>query len=156
MIVIADTSPINYLILIGKIDILPALYDTILVPPEVLAELTQPKAPDPVRVWAQQPPSWLVVRPVTVRPDFLRHELDPGEAAALSLAIDLGAELVIIDEEAGRAEASLLGLRLIGTLGVLREAHRAGLLDLAQALDALQATTFRVRASLIRSLLDAI
>ena len=52
MVVVADTSPINYLVLIGQIDLLTRLYTRILIPPAVLAELKHPLAPKPVRNWA--------------------------------------------------------------------------------------------------------
>jgi predicted nucleic acid-binding protein len=50
-VVVADTSPINYLLLIGQISILPGLYDEIAIPPEVLAELKDGNAPPEVLRW---------------------------------------------------------------------------------------------------------
>jgi predicted nucleic acid-binding protein len=61
MVVVADTSPINYLVLIGQIDLLTRLYTRILIPPAVLAELKHPLAPKPVREWACDTPKWLEV-----------------------------------------------------------------------------------------------
>ena len=59
MIVIADTSPINYLVLIDAVEVLPALYGRVLVPPSVCAELQRARASDRVRTWiAQPPPGW--------------------------------------------------------------------------------------------------
>ncbi len=58
-VVIADTSPINYLVLIDAIDVLPRLYDRIVVPSEVLAELTDPGTPEKVVEWIRQKPEWL-------------------------------------------------------------------------------------------------
>lgn len=63
MIVIADTSPINYLVLIDAVDILQPLYMRVIVPQAVVDELSQPGTPAPVLAWIQQPPSWLEVRP---------------------------------------------------------------------------------------------
>lgn len=65
MVVVADTSPINYLVLIDRIGILPQLYTRILIPTAVLEELKHPVAPEPVRDWAAHPPSWLDVLPPT-------------------------------------------------------------------------------------------
>ncbi len=52
-VVVADTSPLNYLVLIGQIDMLRALYGGVVVPPEVLAELTDRAAPHEVLEWIQ-------------------------------------------------------------------------------------------------------
>jgi predicted nucleic acid-binding protein len=59
MIVIADTSPLNYLIRIGHIDVLPKVYDRIVIPPSVQAELNHPQAPEMVSQWIAQPAAWL-------------------------------------------------------------------------------------------------
>jgi len=86
-VVIADTSPINYLLLIGEIAILPVLYGQVLVPPEVLAELSDADAPPVVSHWVRMPPDWLQVRQVrTSHDDPALHQLDPGERAAIRLA----------------------------------------------------------------------
>jgi predicted nucleic acid-binding protein len=61
-LVIADTSPINYLLLIGHIDIIPALFDRVTVPATVAKELRHPKAPAVVRTWIADPPGWVEVR----------------------------------------------------------------------------------------------
>jgi predicted nucleic acid-binding protein len=61
MVVVADTSPINYLVLIAQIDVLVPLYTRILIPPAVLTELKHPLAPKAVRDWASNAPSWLEV-----------------------------------------------------------------------------------------------
>jgi predicted nucleic acid-binding protein len=62
MIAVSDTSPICYLILIGDIDILPKLFDQVLVPRAVLAELCHEDAPEAVRDWAANPPTWITVQ----------------------------------------------------------------------------------------------
>ncbi len=61
MIVVADTSPINYLVLIEQIDLLTRLHTRILIPPAVLAELKHPLVPKPVRAWACDTPKWLEI-----------------------------------------------------------------------------------------------
>src|SRR5947199_4208853 len=62
--VVLDTSPVCYLFLIGEVEILPALYDRLLVPPAVVAELGDPEAPQALRNWMASPPAWLEVYPV--------------------------------------------------------------------------------------------
>jgi predicted nucleic acid-binding protein len=62
MIVVSDTSPLNYLILIGADQVLPSLFGQVVAPPEVLVEMQHVKAPAEVSAWARQPPAWLEVR----------------------------------------------------------------------------------------------
>jgi predicted nucleic acid-binding protein len=62
MIVIADTGPVNYLICIGQIEVLPKLFSRVLVPPSVCDELKRARAPEAVRLWIRQPPAWLETR----------------------------------------------------------------------------------------------
>ena len=77
MIVIADTGPINYLIQIEQIDVLPRLYGRILVPPSVSAELQDPNAPERVRQWICGPPVWLEVRAPAYPPDAALMQSSP-------------------------------------------------------------------------------
>lgn len=92
--------------------------------------------------------------PDVVGPDpDLRH-LHTGERDAISLALHLRADVVIIDERRGREEAEKRGLRVIGTLGVLATAHERGLLDLTEAIDLLRQTTFHVSPRLLASILS--
>ena len=60
-LIIADTGPINYLVLIGNIDLLPVLFETVILPSAVEAELSDPDAPPSVRNWIADPPAWLDV-----------------------------------------------------------------------------------------------
>jgi predicted nucleic acid-binding protein len=150
MTVVADTSPLNYLVLIGSIDLLPALFQQVTVPPAVVTELCHAGSPEAVRQWAQSPPAWLDVRPLANPP--LSLNLGPGEVEAISLALELRAEKILIDDRCARHAATGLGLTVVGTLAVLVEAGRAGLVDLDQALLRLSATTFRVHPSVLASL----
>jgi len=59
MIVVSDTSPLNYLVLVGAIDVLPKLFGEVYVPLAVIQELQHPRTPVPVKQWAQSPPDWL-------------------------------------------------------------------------------------------------
>jgi predicted nucleic acid-binding protein len=152
MIVIADTSPINYLVLIDEIEILPRLYHRIVIPEGVLIELMDEGAPPRVREWTTRFPDWLEIRIAPSRDPSL-VDLDAGEASAIALA-ELEAEvLLLIDESAGRREASRRGIPNTGTLGVLRAAAIAHLVDLPSALDRLLATNFRISKALVADLL---
>src|SRR2546425_5811188 len=103
MIIIADASPINYLILINAIDILPNLYDQIIIPEGVFGELNVASALSKVRMWLDSRPSWLEIRTLTKPVDsMLVEQLDTGESEAIQLASDLKADLLVIGERLGR------------------------------------------------------
>lgn len=154
MIVVADTSPICYLLLIGEIDLLPQLYGRVLIPQIVQQELADERSPAIVQAWINQPPSWLVIQTVNVPSDSDLDNLDPGERAAIVLAEQQGADLIIIDELSGRRVALSRQFRVTGLLGVLDEAARQNLIDLPGAIARLQQTTFRASLKLIESLLQ--
>lgn len=149
MIVIADTGPINYLILIGEIEVLPALYHKILVPPSVCEELRRTRAPETVRTWIAQLPAWLEVRSPNKSPDAELAHLDAGERDAILLAEELGADQIIIDESRGRREAQRRQLPFTGTLGVLAAGAEQGLLDLRSAVDRLRQTNFHIAQNIL-------
>jgi predicted nucleic acid-binding protein len=150
MVVVADTSPVNYLVLIGQIEILPRLYTRILIPPAVLDELKHPLAPEPVRNWAAQPPGWLEVLTPIGRVNAA--QLDLGESEAIALATEMHVDVLLIDEQAGRQEAIRRGLKVAGTLSVLDEADRAGLVDFDAAAARLRQTSFRVSAAVLATI----
>ena len=154
MIVIADATPLNYLILIDQAELLPRLFDRILIPPAVLEELQHQEAPDVVRRWVGGPPSWLEVQALRSVLDPALGFLDPGEREAIALAEELQADQLLLDDADARREAARRNLPFIGTLGVLREAARRELVDLRVVLVQLQETSFFVDPVLIQSLLD--
>jgi predicted nucleic acid-binding protein len=129
IVVVADTSPLNYLVQIGCENALPALYETVLVPPAVWRELLYPGTPEIVRSFLHRPAAWIVVIPA-VRPVAGSGllDLDPGEGEAIQLALDKQADLVLIDERIGVRVARGYGLKVTGTLGVLLQASRRGLI----------------------------
>ena len=151
-VVIADSSPLNYLILIGSVDVLQRLYGAVTVPRQVISELIDSAAPHDVRRWASDLPSWVDVRETVIRDGDMMH-LDPGERAAITLAQSEPDALLLIDETAGRIEASRRGIRSTGTLGVLRAAALRDYLDLPSALARLLETNFRASMELVSALL---
>jgi len=151
-LVVADTGPLNYLVLIEAIELLPKLFEKVFAPEAVRAELLDQDAV--VRTWAAQPPGWLDVRTVSSAiDDPAWRKLDIGEREALALARTLGADLVLMDDRAGVAVARQLGLAATGTLGVLDLGARRGMIDLADAFTRLKATSFRYRPEIIDALL---
>ena len=153
MIVVADTSPINYLILIEEIDILAKMYGRVVIPRAVREELLRPSAPEMVRNWIMQMPAWLEVRTPVNAPDASLAALDPGERDAIMLAGELRADQLIVDDRQGRHEAEKRGIPVMGTLGVLREAATLGLLNLRIAVKRLEATSFYIAPEVLARLL---
>ncbi len=151
--IVADTTPLNYLILIEAAEILPRLYGNVLIPPAVEQELTHPAAPELVRAWMARPPSWLEVRTVSVPADTAFLHLDAGEREAIWLALDSRAELLLMDDRDGAIAARQNKLDLVGTLGVLDLAAARGLIDLRVMFDRLLQTTFRAPRRLMASML---
>jgi predicted nucleic acid-binding protein len=148
MIVVSDTTPLNYLILTESVDVLPKLFGKVYAPTAVFDELSHPRSPEAVRMWAKGPPEWLTVQDPT-HPGPTR--LGRGEAAAIALAEELKADWVLMDERRGSREAQSRGLRVAGTLGILEEAGAKGLLDYEQTRDRLvDGTTFHVTEEVLR------
>jgi predicted nucleic acid-binding protein len=152
MILVSNTSPLCYLVLIGYAEILPKLYGNVHVTQAVLEELRHPDAPPVVRHWATSPPGWLKIHSDPEAPDPTLAALDPGERTALLLAAQLRSDVVLLDESVARAFAVQRGLKVSGTLGVLWDAAQAGLLELPTALDLLRKTNFRASPALWKSL----
>lgn len=150
MIVVSDTSPINYLVLIEFGDLLPKLFDRILIPEAVQRELQADGTPEQVRQFIAATPDWLEVRSAPEIPATLLH-LDSGEREAIALALAVGAESVLVDERKGRHAAGEHGLRAYGTLGVVGIAAERKLVELEDAIDRLEKTNFRASARLLRS-----
>ena len=87
-LVIADTGPVNYLILIGHIDLLPALFEKVILPSTVQIELASRKTPPAVRQWIAGPPAWLEVHnaPLSESDDASLKRIDAGERAAIQIS----------------------------------------------------------------------
>jgi predicted nucleic acid-binding protein len=149
-LVIADTGPVNYLILIGHIDLLPRLFQRVILPTAVEEELHDINAPAAVRSWIGSPPAWLEIMET---PDPGPAMLDDGEAAVIALAIALHADVVLIDERRGAKAARNQGLRVTGTLGLLELAAQTGLVDFTEAAERLRLTSFRSPEALLEAML---
>ncbi len=152
-LVVADTSPLVYLILIEQIEILPQLFESVILPGAVHSELCHRLAPTPVRTWAEALPGWAEVKPSPEIADDALRALGLGERAAIALALSIHADLVLIDERKGTQVAIENGLEVSGTLGVLQRAARKGLLNLAEAFARLKTTNFRYRQEILDRLL---
>jgi predicted nucleic acid-binding protein len=128
MIVVSDTSPLNYLVLIESEEVLPKLFGRILIPRAVHDELRSPAGPERIKRFLATEPSWLEIHPSPDADDDGVRDLDAGEREAISLALTKSADLVLLDERRGRKAAREHGLAVSGTLGVLDRAAEQGLL----------------------------
>ena len=155
MIVVADSGPLHYLILLEHTELLRRFYGQVLVPEAVAAELSAAAAPAVVREWITKPPTWVEVRPVpSDAVSMITADLDLGERAAIALAETLHADLLLIDESAGRAEAKRRHLRVTGTLGVLRAGAEKGVVNVPELLERLKATSFYLDETLLSAVFD--
>jgi predicted nucleic acid-binding protein len=153
MILIADTSPLNYLVQIDHFDIVERLYGQVIIPDAVYRELTALQTPHKVRTLLLGKPRCLEVRLVDGPLDPTLQYLGPGEQEAIQLAEQLRADAILIDDKQGRAEAAKRNLAVIGTLGVLAAAAEKGFLDLPDAIHRLQQTNFHVSPQILEVLL---
>jgi uncharacterized protein len=127
LIVVSDTSPVLNLSVIGQLELLRALYGTIVIPPTVAQELKRNQF-DP------ETTEWIIVQ---VPKDHgavqvLYQMLDPGESEAIILAQELRADLLLIDERRGWKMATGMSLPTTGLLGVLAEAKKKGLVEMCR------------------------
>lgn len=155
MIVVADTTPLNHLILIGQQDTLAKLYGQVFIPQAVLKELQVRQAPKAVRDWLARRPNWLRVERLLVPQDLALEALDPGERETIACAEEKRADLIIMDDRGGRREAQRRSLIVVGTLTVLYAAAQRGFVDdFPQAIERLKKTGFRASPKLYQSFLD--
>ncbi len=154
MIVVADTTPLNYLVLIGEEDLFPRILGDIVIPFAVFNELNADRTPARVRTFISSNPSWLIVKeaPDVIDPDL--RDIDQGEREAILLAESLNADAIIIDERAGRTIAQERGLNVIGTLGILDAASSLGYVDFKDALERIKFEGFFVAPWLERFFLE--
>jgi hypothetical protein len=161
VIVVSDTSAITNLAAIQHLQLLPQLYNQVIVPEAVYRELVDIEPPVPGTIEVQTTP-WLEVKQVFNRVIVNRLQsevrLDPGESEAIALSLELKAALLLIDERRGRAEADRLGIKITGLLGILIEAKRKHLIVAVKPLmDSLIATSeFRISPALYNRVLTLV
>jgi uncharacterized protein len=159
VIIVSDTSPISNLAVVGYIHLLPKLFGTIIIPDIVYHELLANSIDHPV-TQVTQSATWLEIVSVSDRQQAISLErtynLDPGEAHAIALALELRADQLLIDERLGRREAKRYGLKSIGIMGILLAAKRQAFIPFVRpVMDALiQQANFRVGADLYAEVLQ--
>jgi uncharacterized protein len=160
-LIVSNTSPISNLAHIGHLDLLPRLFDTILIPEIVRSELF---ASNTVRQQVQGAieQGWLRVEIDMIESTYrhcysLQTTLDAGEAAAIALAAYHSATILLIDERLGRAVAQSLNLKITGVVGILLRAKERGFIYAIKPLleRLVNDTGFYLSPALVRQALTA-
>lgn len=130
MIVVSNTTPLISLTWINRLHLLQNLYNTLLIPDAVWYEVVDKGSNRPGALEVQNS-SWIHTGTVQSRVlvKALRQDLDAGEAEAIAPALELHADLLIMDEYLGRRTAQHFDLPVIGSVGVLVSAKKQGLIN---------------------------
>lgn len=157
MIVVSDASPLIALAAVGHLRLMHDLYGRVWIPKSVHREVVQVGSERP-GVRDLQAAEWILVHPVK-NPFLVRAlegELDQGEAEAIALALEVGADLLLVDERRGRRAAVRLQVRILGTLGLLIEAKVKGLIPAIRPIldDLLHKAGFRLSPDLYARVLQ--
>lgn len=151
MRVVSDTTALTTLIKAGLENILPQLFERVLIPEEVSRELLafHPCLPDACEV--RQVASGNLL-------SSLRSRVDPGEAEAIALAVEVRIPILLIDDRKGRREAEALGLTCLGLPAILTAARREGIISsLREAFSLIDSLgRFRVSDAAARILLESV
>jgi predicted nucleic acid-binding protein len=120
------------------------LYKTVVVTDVIAAEFGEPL------------PKWIEIRKITntAYQRLLEGTLDAGEASAIALAMETQGALLVVDDLKARKEASRLGLKMTGTMGILYRAKQAGIVPLlAPLLQNIEQAGFRISSAIVEELL---
>jgi predicted nucleic acid-binding protein len=151
-VVVSDTTPLHYFILVGRECVLEKLYGKVLIPPAVLMELRHVSAPREISKWAANLPAWITVASPASIPG--RYDgLDLGERQALALATEIHADLVLVDDKVARRVALRELMKVKGTLGIVADAAKANLLDFVETLEHLQRTSMHLDQDVVNEVI---
>jgi predicted nucleic acid-binding protein len=149
MIVISDTTPLHYLIQIQAVSILEVMFSRVIIPQGVAEELSHPNTPKLIKDWMNNPPHWIEIRQADTSKFFPIKSIGKGETEAIALALELAADVVLIDDRGASLEARRAGLFFVGTVALLEETAKINLIDLQIVLDRLEKTSFYVAPDVI-------
>jgi uncharacterized protein len=152
--VVSNSTPLIALARIGRFGILQELFGELMIPTAVYTEIaTHGKK----RAGSDelQNAHWIQCYPVSNRAlvTFLKISLDDGEAEAIALAQEMEADLILMDDQAGRYVAESVGIKLTGTVGLLSRYYRGQPLKFKEALDELLANGFRLNRTVYENIL---
>lgn len=145
-IVVSNSSPLIALHQIQQLELLPSLYGQVFIPHAVVEEISPQFAK----------PDWLIETQVAgaMDPRIATKSIGAGEMEALALALEMGADLAVLDEKAGRSLAQSLGIHVTGTLGILVFAKQQGMLTAVRPLvELLKASDFFISSPLFDHIL---
>lgn len=146
MIIVSDTTAINYLVLIGEADLLKDLFEEIIIPQAVNEELRRERTPIPVRNWMDSQPRWLNVMQRTVELPEAAKALGKGEREVIALAVELKADAILLDDKRAKTEARSRNISVITILNILEAGAQRGLVNLSDAVERLRQTNFYMPA----------
>lgn len=154
MIIISDTGPLHYLILIDEAELLREQFERIIIPDAVLRDLQHERTPEKVKAWMASRPHWVEVKTSSILLHDVDRALGDGEREAIALAIELGASAVLLDDRRAIREAVRRNIPIITTLNILARAADEDRIDLSKACERLLQTTFYVSQAIIDRLLE--
>ncbi|MGH9754015.1 MAG: DUF3368 domain-containing protein [Blastocatellia bacterium] len=159
---ITDSSTLIAMSTIGRLALLRELYGTVTISTAVWQEVVEQGQgrSGAIEVEAACQEGWIEVRNVATSPllQLLRRDLDDGESEVIALAIEQGAQILLLDESEARRVADLYKLRKTGVIGVLMRAKREGRIGSLQVeLDRLRVEAgFRIQDDLYHKALSAV
>lgn len=150
---IVNASPVILLAQVGRLDLLERLCSTLLLPTDVAGEISAGPADDPARQAIERDWGERVATPA-IGPSLLEWGLGPGETAVIACAERVASSTAVLDDRLGRLAAKAHGINVVGTLGVVLRAKRAGLIPAAApVLQSLQEAGMFLRPSLLQQAL---
>lgn len=147
MIVVSNSTPLIHLSAMGKLDLLPHLFGEIVIAEEVYEEVVLKGADRPAASEVQSA-KWIQRRSIKnkLAGTILQNSLGAGESATIVLAIELDADLTILDDRSARIQAQARSIKITGTIGILLMAAERDIVHFQQALDDLLTTGFHLSA----------
>jgi predicted nucleic acid-binding protein len=125
--VVSNTTPLISLLKLNRLEILKELYDEIIIPSAVYLEIENGKHKEYYKDLTKL--SWIRIQKIQNKLSFKYFlDMDAGEAEAIILATEIGADLIILDEKLGRFHAKHAELKVTGTIGILLKAKNIGII----------------------------
>lgn len=158
MFVVSNASPLILLARMERFELLLQMFDRIVIPEAVYAEVVTNSPGRPGAVETQKAVNdWIEVHPIQ-QMDLARSlltKLGWGESEAITLALENNADLVLLDDRKARIAAEFMGLQVRGTVGLLIQAYRRGMIEnLEQALDELKKAGVRISDAVYKAALN--
>ena len=151
MIVVSDSTVLIGLVKIGKLDLLEKVFSKIFIPEEIFKEVVE-RAKGKSGSQSIREAVWIETKPVKdkIQVGFLSGSLERGEAEVLVLARELGADLVLLDEEKARKIAVVAGFKIMGLLGLFVLAKKFDLIhEIRPLIGELKIKKFRISDKLV-------